>query len=156
MSPTRKRFVLVIVLGLGFVPLYFAGAKPPDEAKNQVLIGKVVRLTEMLGKFAKIDEDAALHFLALACVDGKVYPLIKDDGSRMFFKDAKLLNRSLRITGRLHPQTRFLQVIHVNSEIKGQLYDIYYWCDICTIKAFEPGDCGCCGAPYEFREVPAK
>jgi len=28
-------------------------------------------------------------------------PLVKDDGSRMFFKDKRLLDRPMRLTGRL-------------------------------------------------------
>jgi hypothetical protein len=156
MQRSSRRTVLIAVLAISLSPIYIGLAKPPAEEKNQTFKGKVVPLAELLGKFAKLDEDAAPHMLALAADDGKIYPLIKDDGSRMFFKDAKLLRRPMRITGRLHPQSQMLQVINVHSYVKGQLHDIYYWCDICSIKAFEAGPCGCCNAPLVFREVPAK
>jgi len=74
----------------------------------------------------------------------------------MFFKDAKLLNRPMRLTAKQIPNSQLLQVINVHSIVNGKLHDVYYWCDICTIKGFEAGPCDCCGAPYEFREVPVK
>lgn len=44
----------------------------------------------------------------------------------------------------------------MNSVVKGQVHDVYYWCDICTIKRFEAGICDCCGMNLDFREEPAK
>jgi hypothetical protein len=113
-------------------------------------------LADLLAK-QKIKSDAdAAPTLVLQADDGKLYPLIKDDGSRMFFKDAKLLHRPMRLTARVLPNSTFLQVINVHSLIKGKLHEPYYWCDICTIKRFEAGICDCCGAPLEFREEPIK
>ena len=88
--------------------------------------------------------------------DGKVYPLVKDPGSRMFFKDPQLLNRPVKITGRLLGEAKLLQVLSVRSVVKGQLHEPYYWCDVCKIKRFEPNACDCCGADLEFREEPVK
>ena len=83
---------------------------------------------------------------------GKIYPLINDAGARMFAKDKRLLNRPMRLTARLDPKSGSLQVIYVHSLKNGKLHDVYYWCDICTIKRHEAGICDCCGAPMEFRE----
>jgi hypothetical protein len=74
----------------------------------------------------------------------------------LFFKDKRLLNRPMRLTGRLVPGSQLIQVINVHSYKDGKLHDIYYWCDICTIKGFENTICDCCGAPMELREVPVK
>ena len=93
---------------------------------------------------------------SLKTEDGKIYPLIKDDGSRMFYKDAKLLNRPMRLTGRMLPGSQMLQVINVRSYVKGKLHEFYYWCDICTIRRTEAGICDCCLAPLDFHEVPYK
>jgi hypothetical protein len=92
--------------------------------------------------------------LALVTDDAKIYPLIKDDGSRMFFKDARLLNRPMRLTGRLFPDTHLLQVLEVHSLRQGQLHELYYWCDVCAIRRNEKNACECCGGPMELREVP--
>ena len=136
-------------LGLGgaavfcMLPVMFAPAEaPPGQAKaapakNEAFKGKVVRLADFVEKHgSKLDPEAAPHWLALATDDGKVYPLIEDDGGRMFFKDGKLLNRPMRLIGQLH--------------------EVYYWCDVCSIKRFEKKKCDCCGGPMELREEPVK
>jgi hypothetical protein len=144
--------VMSIVL---FAPLRGTADK---EEKTIQLDGKVVPLAGVLEKFgSKLDAEAAPHWLALVTDKGKVYPLIKDDGSRLFFADPHLQNRSMRVTGRLFQDTHLLQVLSVNSVKDGQLFEIYYWCDICSIRRNELlKKCDCCGGPMELREVPVK
>ena len=74
----------------------------------------------------------------------------------MFFNDAKLLNRPMRLTARKFANSDFLQVINVHSIVKGKLHEVYYWCDICTIRRNEAGACDCCGAPLDLHEDPLK
>jgi hypothetical protein len=155
-----KRCGVAVALAVGLVPVLGgrAGEAPKSAPlKTEFFKGKVVPMKDMLDKFgARLDPEAAPHWLALVADDGKVYPLIRDDGSRMFFKDAGLLNRPMRLTGRLFADTRLLQVLDVHSYKKGQLHEVYYWCDICAIRRNAPGVCECCGGPMELREVPAK
>ena len=154
MAPHTKRLGLLLALSFALLPLagsWAGGAKAND--KNAFYHGKVVPLADLLAKEkTKLDPDAATTWMALQADDSKIYPLIKDNGSRMFFKDAKLLNRPMRLTARLVPNAQLLQVINVHSIVKGKLHEVYYWCDICTIKRHEAGICDCCGAPMEFRE----
>ena len=128
------------------------------ESKTTTLEGKVVPLAGILEKFgSKLDPEAAPQWLALVTNDGKVYPLIKDDGSRLFFADSHLQNRTMRVSGRLFQDTHLLQVLSVNSVKNGQLHEIYYWCDICSIRRNELlKKCDCCGGPMELREEPIK
>jgi hypothetical protein len=158
LKPWKVRLGLVVALTLGLAPVYLSRAQekaPP--LKVDFYKGKVVPLADVLSKQgAKLDADAAPHWMALVADDGKVYPLVKDAGSRMFFKDAKLLKRPMRLTGRLLPGSALLQVVNVHSYVKGQLHEVYYWCDICTIRGYEAGICDCCGGPMELREVPVK
>jgi len=128
------------------------------ESKTTTLEGKVVPLAGVLEKFgSRLDPEAAPHWLALVSNDSKVYPLIKDDGSRLFFADSRLQNRTMRITGRLFQDTHLLQVLSVNSVKNRQLHEIYYWCDICSIRRNELlKKCDCCGGPMELREEPVK
>jgi hypothetical protein len=135
----------------------FPGVRAGDTAeqiKTDYYKGKVVPLTKAVEKFGvKLDADAA--WLVLLSEDGKIYPLLKDDGARMFFKDDRLLNRPMRLTGRLLPGSQLLQVVEVHSYgPKHELREVYYWCDICTIERFENKLCDCCGAPMELREQP--
>ncbi len=154
MSPRKQKCGIVLAFVLGLAPVYVSQADDPP-LKTQYYKGKVTPLADILAKEgAKLDADASASWMALVSEDGKIYPLIKDSASRMFFKDVKLLNRPMRLTGRLIPGSGIVQVVNVHSYVNGKLHDIYYWCDICTIKRFEAGICECCGGPMELREVP--
>lgn len=153
MSVFQRRLGMLLALGFALLPLSIGAQK--KDAKNEYWTGKVVRLADVLKKDnVKIDGD--LPILVLQTDDGKLYPLLKDDGSRMFFKDAKLLNRPMRLSARKIPNSDFLQVLNVKSIVKGKVHDVYYYCDVCAIKRFEAGPCDCCLAPLEFREEPWK
>jgi hypothetical protein len=150
----RIRCGLLLALLFALAPLVgsWAGDKKAAD-KNEFYTGKVVPLADLLAKEkTKIDPDSAPFLLVLQTDDGKLYPLLKDNGSRMFFKDATLLNRPMRLTARKIPHSEFLQVINMHSIVKGKLHEVYYWCDVCTIRRPEAGDCDCCGAPLERRE----
>lgn len=125
----------------------------PPPPKTESYTGKVVPLAGVLEKFGAIlDKDAAPSWLALATDDGKVYPLIKDAGTRMFFKDGRLLNRPMRLTGRLYSDTHLLQALNVHSVHKGVLHEVFYWCEVCAIRRSEQDICECCGGPMELKE----
>ena len=95
-----RHYIRLFIMGaavFGLSPLLFAPAKEPAAAKLAHFTGKVVGLKAVLEKSGvRLDNDAAANWLALVTDDGKVYPLVKDDGARMFFKDARLLDRPMR------------------------------------------------------------
>src|SRR5262245_34172098 len=154
---TKRGMIFLALCGAALPAIFVIAQDAPADKTLQYFKGKVVPLAALLTKQgAKLDADAEPYWLALQTDDGKIMPLVKDAGSRMFFKDAKLLNRPMRLTAKQVPNSQLLQVINVHSIVNGKLHDVYYWCDICTIKGFEAGPCDCCGAPYEFREVPVK
>jgi hypothetical protein len=130
----------------------------PPTGETKAFDGNVVPLAGLLEKFgSRLDPEAATHWLALVTKDGAVYPLIRDDGSRLFFSDAALQNRPMRLTGRLFRDTHLLQVLSVNSYVGGELHELYYWCDVCSIRRNEKlPKCECCGGPMHLREVPIK
>jgi hypothetical protein len=152
-----------LLLGLGLLfaagPLLLAQGQlgPAGNKRPLQLQGKVVPLKDLLEKIgSRLDADAAPYWLALVTDDGKIYPLIKDEGDRMFFTDPKTRNRPMRLTGRLFAGTDLLQVLDIHSIKDGKLCEIYYWCDICSIRRQVGGICECCGGPMELREVPVK
>ena len=151
----RLRLGLLSAVVVALTPFLFAA--DPKDVKSEIFTGKVVRLDKLLEKSGvKLDPDAAAVSLALVTDDGKVYPLVKDDGARMFFKDARLLDRPMRLSGRLHSAGGMLQVTAIQSLIKGVPHEVYYWCDICSIRRTEKQLCDCCGAPMELREEVRK
>ncbi|OAI48152.1 hypothetical protein AYO44_07785 [Planctomycetaceae bacterium SCGC AG-212-F19] len=154
MNACVRRLGIGAAIGIAMLPMLRAVESP---VRTQQLKGKVIALAGYFEKQgAKLDKDAAEQWYALQGDDGKLYPLIKDEGSRMFFTDPRLLNRPMRLTGRIVGDGPFFQVFQVHSYLNGQLHDVYYWCDVCTIKRFEKKDCECCGAPMELREIPVK
>lgn len=158
MHRLSHRLTLLLACSIAFAPL-LAGetdAKKPS-AQIKDYKGKVVPLADILAKHgARLDADAAPHWLALVGDDGKIYPLVKDSGSRMFFQDRELLHRSMQLSGRLVPNSQLLRVLAVHSYIKGQLHEIYYWCEVCSIRRSEKNACECCGGPMVRREEPVK
>ncbi len=148
----------IVALLLCLVPGLFALAgSPKEQPKTADYEGKVVPLARVLDRLGvQLDPDAGPTSLALVTDDGKAYPLVKDDGSRMFFKDERLLNRRMRLTGRVLPGVGMLQVVLVHSYVNGRLCDVYYWCDVCSIRRSEKGKCECCGGPMELHEDPVE
>jgi len=118
-----------------------------------VFTGKVVSLPAPKGKSVTKPEDRGL---ALKAGDGTAYPLVEDDGSRMFFLDPQLWNRPVRVTAMLVPATKGLRVVFVQTVKDGKAYDVDYWCEICQISHTYPGSCVCCGDELVFRERPSK
>src|SRR5260370_42301837 len=125
-----RRSGLLAALGFCLAPVVISLADPPSKPmKNEFYKGKVVPLADLVEKSGgKLDSDAAPFWLVLSADNGKIYPLVKDDGARMFFKDATLLNRPMRLTGRLLPGSELLQVVEVHSYAKDTLQEMYYWC----------------------------
>src|SRR5262245_21064033 len=152
-----RRLALAAALALALSPALAALSAGGKPGKQRYFQGKVVPLARLLEKSGvQLDKDAAPHWLALAGDDGKVYPLVKDVASRMFFKDARMLDRPVRLTGNLLADTHLLQVVNIHTVKKGQLFEVFYWCDICAIRESELTPCGCCGGPMELRETPIK
>jgi hypothetical protein len=64
------------------------------------------------------------YWLALATDKSKLYPLVKDTGSRLFFKDPALLNRPAHLTGRLIPGSSRLRAAPGRIVIKNEENDV--------------------------------
>jgi hypothetical protein len=117
--------------------------------------GKVVPLATLLKKQGiAFDADSTKDSLALETEDGTIYQLVKNDASRKFFLDTELLNRPMRLTGKLVKGSQILQVEKVQSIWDGKLHEVYYWCEKCQLRAEELGLCKCCGGPTVLYETP--
>jgi hypothetical protein len=156
---SRLKWHLALSLAglVALCPLLAAPPRPTAQrGELEHFDGKVQPLADVVSRASgKLDADAAAS-LVLVADDGKVYSLIKDNGSRLFFKDPALLRRPVRLTGRLLPGSQILEVRSAHSYVKGQLCEIYYWCDVCSIKRREKNICECCGGPMELHEDPVK
>jgi rubrerythrin len=110
-----------------------------DESGNKT--AALFGCDERVNNFGLIDKDAKLHSFDPA------------DSSTAVFTDARVRARELQVTARLNAKNR-LEIIKVQSVREGKLYDIYYFCEICNIRAYVPGPCPCCQKELEFKETP--
>jgi hypothetical protein len=147
---------LALAVVLGTIHAAAPPARRADE-KPRAFEGKVVPVADLVAKSGtRLDADAAPFWLALVTDEGKVYPLVKDGGSRLFFLDKALRNRPMRLQGKLIPDSTLLRVLSANSLVKGVPHEVYYWCDICSIRRGEKMICECCGGPMDLTEEPAR
>ena len=80
-SKASHRTILALVLALAAAPFLLA---QPAPAARQTFRGKVVPLAKLLEKQGvKLDPEAAPHWLALVTNEGKIHPLVRDDGARI-------------------------------------------------------------------------
>jgi hypothetical protein len=86
----------------------------------------------------------------------RCFTVLRSPLSKMLFEDARFRDRDLRITGRVFPGTANLEVQSVQWWKGAVLHDVWYWCDVCSIKGFDPALCACCQAPVVLKEAPAK
>lgn len=69
-------------------------------------------------------------------------------------QDPRLLNREIRVEGDWAADGT-LMVSKFYTVKNGKLYRIRYFCEVCNIEAYEPGNCECCQQPTELQEIPA-
>lgn len=129
--------------------------EPPHEAdKPQIFEGHVLPLADVVkNQSAKADEDGLKVARVLKTNSGKIFSLVKDEASRKFFMDERLLSRPMRITAVQIPGTQMLVIKQAQSIVNGKLHDVDYWCEKCQLAYTEPGICKCCGSPTELREL---
>lgn len=84
---------------------------------------------------------------------GKLYRFLLTDSITALFTDSRVRQRELQITARWRAGDQ-LEVIKVQSIKEGKLYDIFYFCEVCNIKAYAPGLCPCCRNDLDFMETP--
>lgn len=97
--------------------------------------------------------DGTSHRFGFASKDGRLYQFSATDAMTAMFSDVRVRQRELQVTARLRAGGQ-LEVIKVQSIKEGKLYDIFYFCEVCNIKAYAPGPCPCCRNDLEFRETP--
>jgi hypothetical protein len=119
-----------------------------------VIRGRAVCL-DALGR----DEESLLgcseanHHFGFETKSGKLYKFGPADPMTPIFTDNRVRQRELQLSARVHSGDQ-LEIIKVQSVKEGKLYDVFYFCDVCNIKAYVPGLCPCCRAEMEFRETP--
>jgi hypothetical protein len=146
-----SRSLVLVVVTLG--SLTFAQSIAAQDRAFVILRGRAVCLDAfdkpVDSPFACSEANPRFGF---ASKDGKLYRFPQTDSMITVFTDSRVRERELQITARLRESNQ-LETIKVQSVKNGKLYDIYYFCDICNIRAYTPGLCPCCRNELEFRET---
>ena len=117
--------------------------------------GKVVCLAEEMHRLYEADLPTNHdHVYGFRTVDGNFYTLLRTKYSEALFVDKTVREKELILKGRIFPDTRLLEVTRMRSIRNGQVYDLYYYCSICSIKTVAPSPCMCCQGPVELTEKP--
>ena len=153
--------LLVPVLAVLFISTPDPALPIFSQANDHALVvfrGRAVCLNAS-GSTLGRDEESLLgcsdenHHFGFETKSGKLYKFLPSDPMTPIFTDARVRQRELQISARPHAGDQ-LEIIAVQSIKEGKLYDVYYFCDVCNIKAYVPGLCPCCRAELQFRETP--
>lgn len=149
--------LLLTLLGLTPLSSLAAGlnARSVDDQQDHGLIvvrGRAVCLDTGGRPVDSLFACTTSNGFGFASKDGKLYKFLPADTTAMF-TDIRVRQRDLQVTAQLHAGGQ-LEIINVQSIKEGKLYNIYYFCELCNIKAYAPGPCPCCRNELEFRETP--
>jgi len=127
---------------------------PRPEHESLTLKGRVVWLNSLLKDRFGIGTaaDAKQQSLALDSTDGNLYPIVEDARGHAFRLDDRLRERPVEMLVRRYDGSPMIQVIRLYAIREDGNYELDYWCDICAIQMFQPGDCSCCQAKNRLRE----
>ncbi len=77
----------------------------------------------------------------------------EDESVAKTLQDSRISGKQLKLVGKFRDDGSFdvadLFAVHPDG-----LYRIIYYCQVCHITAFKPGNCVCCQQPTELQEVP--
>ena len=143
-------------MNLLFIFLLASGAlmqaTPAGQSAPVVLRGHVVCLDRAGHRLDGCD--GANARFALATGDGRLHIFSADDPAAAMFTDARVRRHELQITAQAAADQQ-LEIVRLQAVREGKLYDIYYFCELCNIRAYAPGLCPCCRNEMELRETPA-
>ena len=87
---------------------------------------------------------------AIETDDHKVITLDGDEAAMKTLRDARINGFELEAKGHFTSADHFrIDPNHARSVLvrkDGKLKMITYWCDVCSIRSYEPGPCWCCQA----------
>lgn len=136
-------------------PVAPAPAKAREALESVQLHGQVVCLPEEMHRLHQTDLPTNHeHIYGFRTTNGVYYTLLRTGLSEALFADKRLREKDLLLSGKVLPGTQIFDVRTMKSVRNGVVCDLYYYCDICSIKTVVPGPCMCCREPVELVEKP--
>ena len=125
-----------------------------DPWRQITLRGKVICIAEhfgeVLGASVPFDHQHLRGFLVRDT--GKIYTLLHTRNSIALFLDERLWKKELLLTGRLFEHSMVFEATHVKSIKEDQIFELFYYCEICAITTLSPELCACCQQPVVLTE----
>jgi len=141
----------------------FAGERTPgpkSAATNAIptveLRGQIVCLSEEMRRLHGASvPDKHQHDYGFKSDSGFLYSLARTSLSEALLTDTNLLGKTFLLKGRIFPRTQIFEVTgNVHTLKAGKVFELFYYCDICSIKSSVPGPCMCCREPVHLVEEP--
>ena len=94
-------------------------------------------------------------------VDGQPVKLKSDKDTELVLRDKRVPAERFEVLGRAVPPDAFqINGIHTRSLFvhqNGKRLMVTYWCDVCYIRTYSPGNCWCCqkDTDLDLREESA-
>jgi hypothetical protein len=167
MRPLCSATLAAFLAAAGFGALTEEPAKKEEQGKKEEPAlfkarGRLVCLAEeMKDRHGANVAPVHDHILGFR-VEGEVsrgapvyHVLLRTPISEGLFADERHRAPSLLLTGRVFPGSAVVEVTNYQWIRDGKLIDVYYWCDVCSIRGSNPGACACCQGQVELKESPA-
>lgn len=127
--------------------------RPAITKGSHELRGHIVCLAEeMQQHYQAVIPSSHEHLPGFKTTNGEYYTLLRTKTSQALFMDERLKSKELILFGRVFANSRIFESFNMRSVKNGKIYDLYYFCNICTIYAVTPEECQCCRQPVELME----
>lgn len=169
----RITVVLALLMGSVEVPLQYCDAAAEERVETQSraaddrpfnpktskytterLRGRIVWMAEALERRYSVRSvpEANDRVIALETDKGELHPIVEDARGRTFRLDKQLRDKNVELLVRRYQRSPMVQVIRVYAIKKDGIYQLDYWCDVCSISTHQLGPCDCCQQPNRLRE----
>jgi hypothetical protein len=142
------------------------GGPPDGDATAPNRLRRVAKLVELDGEAVSLADAVRRDFglelsdeawddvVAFRTHDRRLLPIVPTASGLVFYRDSDVRNRPMRIQARVFDGFEALEIVDRFPLVDGKPYELYYWCEICSIKMHHLQPCECCQGPVERREVP--
>jgi hypothetical protein len=135
------------------------GEQPREEPSAFEGRGKLICLAEEMRELYGVEiapiHEHQLGFRLDAPAPGapRYYGILRTSVSEGLFTEDRFRQHTLELRGRRFPASALIEINRYRWLREGKLYEVFYWCEVCSIRGTDPGPCACCQGAVELREV---
>jgi len=149
----------IVLAALAALPVLASPPQDPPRPDVFEARGRLVCLLEEMKEAYQVEVKPIHEHLwgfRIDDKDGRRYvTLLRTRIAEGLFVDEAFRKRDLRLIGRTFPASGLLEVSRTQWFRDGRAHDVFYWCEVCAIKQWDPGTCACCQGDVELRDSPA-